>query len=119
MIKGDVDQSEAASEEISVKFAQTMEKMPAEFRLEFGPNLQWHNWVKSSIVYLGPEVWLVRGWLAIVQTGEMLTPAGAKYWPEQGVRAEGEGGERRNGGEGGKVKEREDEGKSKGSCMGI
>ena len=92
MIKGDVDQSEAASEEISVKFAQTMEKMPAEFRLEFGPNLQWHNWVKSSIVYLGPEVCLVRGWLAIVQTGEMLTPAGAKYWPEQGVRAEGEGG---------------------------
>ena len=49
----------------------------------------------------------------------MLTPAGAKYWPEQGVRAEGEGGERKNGGKGGKVKEREDEGKSKGSCMGI
>ena len=23
-----------------VKFPQTMEKMPAEFRLEFGPNLQ-------------------------------------------------------------------------------
>ena len=44
----------------------------------------------------------MRGWLAIVQTGEMLTPAGEKYWPEQGVRAEGEGGERRNGEKGGK-----------------
>ena len=35
---------------------------------------------------------LVRGWLAIVQTGEVLTPAGTKYWPElseQGARGEG------------------------------